>query len=158
MEGVREESSSMSRGAGEKEGIVSQGERSGDAEEGVVSGGKEGAVGSNARQIHAPEVIGAESYPLLTMVFVMADEGKQYVAKHRRDAELVNAELVSLMLNILLQEEDGYFVKEQDGDLKYMVAFNNPAVSRVVHTFFCQVLLIGASIEYLGITFNFCTL
>ena len=43
----------------------------------------------------------------------------------------MSQELVAIMRSCLRQVSCGYFVKELDGDLKYMLAFCNPEVSRL---------------------------
>ena len=96
--------------------------------------------------------------PLVTMVFCSVDGGKQYVGRHRHDALDVHTELVAVMRSVLLQVgtntsmhdllyasirpagfeysschtqiPGSYFVRQQDGELKYMVVFNSPQVNQ----------------------------
>ena len=44
-----------------------------------------------------------EGHPSVTMVFCCVDGGKQFVAKHRNDAQHVHQELVAVMRSILIQ-------------------------------------------------------
>ena len=43
------------------------------------------------------------AHPSVTMVFCCVDGGKQFVAKHRRDAEHVHQQLVAVMRSVLVQ-------------------------------------------------------
>ena len=64
--------------------------------------------------------------PKVTAVFCMVDGGKAYTARNRSEAKLVNAEIVAVMRNALRQIPGGYFVRQQDGDLKYILTFSFP--------------------------------
>ena len=44
-----------------------------------------------------------EGHPPVTMVFCCVDGGKQFVAKHRRDAEQLHQQLVAVMRSVLMQ-------------------------------------------------------
>ena len=46
-----------------------------------------------------------KGHPSVTMVFFSVDGGKQFVAKHRRDAEHVHQQLVAVMRSVLVQVE-----------------------------------------------------
>ncbi len=52
--------------------------------------------------------------------------GKAYATKHREDADRVHNEIAALMRTLLMAVPGGYFVRHQDGDLKYIVAFGSP--------------------------------
>ena len=64
--------------------------------------------------------------PQVTAVFCMVDGGTAYAARNRSEAKLVNAEIMAVMRNALRQIPGGYFVRQQDGDLKYILAFSFP--------------------------------
>ncbi|GAX78736.1 hypothetical protein CEUSTIGMA_g6173.t1 [Chlamydomonas eustigma] len=49
--------------------------------------------------------------------------GKHYAAWHRKDALELSRELAAVMRSILRQISGSYFVRQQDGDLKYMTTF-----------------------------------
>ncbi len=64
--------------------------------------------------------------PPVTIVFVMAEEGRNYVVHNWKEAGQVHAELCALIGNILRELGDGYMIKCNAGDLKYMLAFKRP--------------------------------
>ncbi|GAX78935.1 hypothetical protein CEUSTIGMA_g6375.t1 [Chlamydomonas eustigma] len=62
----------------------------------------------------------------ISMVFCMVEGGKAYASRSRGDAQQVIAEIAALMRSLLRQVPGGYFVRQQDGDMKFIVAFNSP--------------------------------
>ena len=62
--------------------------------------------------------------PFIGMVFCLVEGGKGYASKHRADASVVHQELVAIIKSTLRQIPQGYFVRSQDGDLKYLIAFS----------------------------------
>ena len=64
----------------------------------------------------------------ITTVFCMVEGGKKYAERNRRDARVMVLELLAIMHSCLRQVSSGYFVKELDGDVKFMLAFSNPEV------------------------------
>ena len=96
---------------------------------------------------------GVALLPNVTMVFCSVDGGKQFVSRHRREGHEVHNILVSMLRSVLqqvwmagtvwrsssasrypekshvvTQVDGGYFVRQQDGELKYMVVFHTPEV------------------------------
>ena len=63
------------------------------------------------------------------MVFVLVEGGKAFAAKSRGEAEQMHLEIVALMKSLLRVVPGGYFVRQQDGDLKYLVAFSSSEAS-----------------------------
>lgn len=73
---------------------------------------------------------GPLSLPPITMAFCIADNGKAYVARYRRDARRVH-DIIAACINAALRlVQGGYLCRMQDGDLKYMVAFAAPQVGQ----------------------------
>ena len=64
----------------------------------------------------------------MTMVFCAVESGKVYAGWNRADAQIVHAELSALLRSILRQVPGGYLVRQQDGELRYLVAFSKPEV------------------------------
>ena len=72
-----------------------------------------------------------EGLPPVTMVFSSVEGGKQYSAWHRQDAREVHLQLLAVMYSVLRQVPGGYFVRHQDGELKYIIVFSKPEASIV---------------------------
>ena len=70
-----------------------------------------------------------EALPPVTMVFCAIENGKQYAGWHRADAQVVHNEMSALMRSILRQIPGGYFVRRQDGELRYLLVFRKPEAS-----------------------------
>ena len=66
--------------------------------------------------------------PLVTVAFCVVDGGKQYAAWNKADVHSVHDELMTIMHGVLTQIPGGYFVRHQEGELRYMVAFDEPQV------------------------------
>eukprot|EP00775_Hariotina_reticulata_P005277 gene5277-5512_t len=67
--------------------------------------------------------------PLLgpvTMVFAAVHGGKSLVRKKEQAAHVVHNTLQRIMQAVLLALPDGYLCREQEGELKYMLAFQEP--------------------------------
>ena len=64
------------------------------------------------------------------MAFCIVENGKSYMARSRgRDARRVHEIIVACIRAVLRVVPGGYLCRQQDGDLKYMVAFSSPRVS-----------------------------
>ncbi|GAX78738.1 hypothetical protein CEUSTIGMA_g6175.t1 [Chlamydomonas eustigma] len=100
---------------------------------------KPGWVCVDEPYFNAPGLVNASSERLLsakkvhqnltggpvTSVFCMADGGKQYSSRYRKDSQAVNKSLVAILKSVQRQVSCGYFVKQYDGELKYMLAFKH---------------------------------
>eukprot|EP00775_Hariotina_reticulata_P005596 gene5596-5834_t len=65
--------------------------------------------------------------PPVTMVFAAVDGGINLVRKKKQVAKVVHMSVTRLMQATLLALPDGYLCREQDGVLKYMLAFKEAA-------------------------------
>eukprot|EP00775_Hariotina_reticulata_P005600 gene5600-5838_t len=65
--------------------------------------------------------------PPVTMVFAAVDGGVNLVRKREQVAKVVHRVVTRLMQAVLLALPDGYLCREQDGVLKYMLAFKEAA-------------------------------
>ena len=70
----------------------------------------------------------SDPLPLVTMVFCSVESGKQYAGWNRADAQVVHSEISALMRGVLRQVPGGYFVRRQDGELRYLLSFRKPEV------------------------------
>ncbi|GIL61956.1 hypothetical protein Vafri_16318 [Volvox africanus] len=71
-------------------------------------------------------VEGPLELPAITMAFAIAEAGKTYAGKYRRDVRRVNDVAAACIRACLRVVSGGYLCRLQDGDLKYMVAFASP--------------------------------
>ncbi|KAG1668570.1 hypothetical protein FOA52_007304 [Chlamydomonas sp. UWO 241] len=67
----------------------------------------------------------------VAMLFVSVEGAKDYTQSHRADAVTVYLELSAIVRTLLRQIPGGYLVRQQDGELKYLVAFGRaePAIA-----------------------------
>eukprot|EP00775_Hariotina_reticulata_P013223 gene13223-13354_t len=65
--------------------------------------------------------------PPVTIVFAAVQGGKQLVQRKERAAAVVHQALSKVMQVVLLALPDGYLCREQEGALKYLLAFKEPA-------------------------------
>ena len=66
--------------------------------------------------------------PHVTAAFCSIEGGKQYASSNKQDARDVHLELLAVMYGVLRSVPGGYFVRHQDGELKYLVVFAHPEV------------------------------
>ncbi|GLI65643.1 hypothetical protein VaNZ11_009242 [Volvox africanus] len=71
-------------------------------------------------------VEGPLELPAITMAFAIAEGGKTYATRYRRDVRRVNDVAAACIRACLRVVSGGYLCRLQDGDLKYMVAFATP--------------------------------
>lgn len=70
--------------------------------------------------------------PHVTIAFCAVDDAKAYSLRNRSDARQVHLALQAVIRSVVRQVPGGYFVKEQDGELKFMLAFKHPTVALMV--------------------------
>ena len=71
----------------------------------------------------------AQPIPNITMVFCMVEGGKVFAARSRADAKVVHETLSSVISDTIKDFPGGYLCRKQDGDLKYMLAFDSPCAA-----------------------------
>ncbi|GAX82930.1 hypothetical protein CEUSTIGMA_g10357.t1 [Chlamydomonas eustigma] len=64
--------------------------------------------------------------PTVTTVFSMVEGGRHFASGHQLEAKNMVAELEALMLQISRQLSGSYFVRQQEGEFKFMFVFCSP--------------------------------
>ncbi|GAX78741.1 hypothetical protein CEUSTIGMA_g6178.t1 [Chlamydomonas eustigma] len=68
----------------------------------------------------------APSLAMSPLSFAWLTGGKQFALKHRKDASDMGRDTAAIMRSVVRQVPGGYFLRQQDGDLKYVLVFSTP--------------------------------